>query len=263
MALPTRVPTTLEQILTSIQTKLQSLGGGATVTAIIWNSGPLTATITTSGNHNLQAGMVVNIRGTVFSSGPGLPSQNWLVSSITSGTIFVISQVLVNPGTYVSGGTVTLWTGSNLYISLEDDFVPRSPPGDRFLVIAPGNFTVNQGLVDGGGVDFGLTNASIPTLSTLFEVEHVLNIILWGRIQTDEPERDDNLILDTTWGMTSMFRTSVAYPLQLFDPVDSGGNGILSQPMRLLTFDIPRKTQRAGWAKLTSQWELFFQQNIP
>lgn len=124
------------------------------------------------------------------------------------------------------------------------------PPADRFVVIRPGTFPVGQPMVTGGG-----------RLQTGFDSRFVVSA--FARVQSDQELRSGRAMKgrDGTLALTLAVLTA----LQLYMPVDKGGNGLLREPMRLVTFDMtPRRmrAEKSKWSVIPSVWELRFTSNI-
>jgi hypothetical protein len=136
-------------------------------------------------------------------------------------------------------------TSSSVYLGLTPD-IPKTPPSDQFFVIVPSAQVVDQGVVTGGGND------------TMF-LDGEMYIWLWSRLNTDEPPRSDNWLTDSSLGALTALRNMIV-SLQLWQPVDVNGNGLVYVPFKLLSIEQgkrlsdPRNTLPPGWGNMVTRW---------
>ncbi len=128
------------------------------------------------------------------------------------------------------------------------DSVERFPPADRWLTISPVRFEAIEGLVAGGG-------------SMTFGLRGRCQIEVWNRLETDAPESDVDALTDPSNGIL-IFWNSVLAALQLFEPVNTAGQCILLEPMRLASFEIVPRIPQKPWLRIRSTWETKFNQSV-
>ena len=136
---------------------------------------------------------------------------------------------------------------SRIFASLADDkdLMERSP-ADRFVAIKPLDFPVWEEAVTGGGND-------------LLWFDGEWEITLFVRYGIDADFADDQYLFDPVSGILPQW-SAIIHNLQLFDPVNSAGNGVLNEPMRIASRgfrNMPRRTGGvATWGRLKSWWEV-------
>jgi hypothetical protein len=123
------------------------------------------------------------------------------------------------------------------------DLVQRGPTAS-FIALRPDRFPVYEGAVAGGGND------------TLW-VDGSFSMTYFTRYAVDVGYADDGYLVDAVNGILPLW-SNVINKCQLFDVLDSSGNGLLSEPMRLAApgWEIITKPPIAGWGRLRSWWEL-------
>lgn len=130
------------------------------------------------------------------------------------------------------------------------DMDHQGGPSDIFLVLTNPSGRIEQPDVVGGG-------------NELLSIDSTLQLELWNRLEVDEGYRDTAGLSHATLGILAQWRKLLkdGVGLQLYAPVGTGGQCILKEPMRVLSFDLRPRLPQAGWMKLVSRWEIKYVQN--
>ncbi len=134
----------------------------------------------------------------------------------------------------------------------DDEILATAPPNDFFISIHPEDFVFDMGLAAGAGRE------AIGTDGTL-------RICLWSSLNVDRAGRGEEWLKNATRGVLVKWRDVVSN-LQIFDPVDGSGFGILEEPMRCVRWSVRRPKATKGlprlFGKLESVWEVKFLQPV-
>lgn len=159
-----------------------------------------------------------------------MPTQ---VASTLSSILLAIRQRLLDKGT---------WNSDNLSLSLVKE--PKIHfNGTQHCAIMPMVQDVIQDQVLGGGrYQSGVTGQ--------------IHVYIYSRLSLDMPQRDNDWLTDQTLGLLGAMHGTID-ALQLFHPLDSQGNALLEEPMRLLKQDMPIKYLTMGdWGYLCLVFEI-------
>lgn len=120
-------------------------------------------------------------------------------------------------------------------------------PADTFAVLVSPRGRVIQEAVAGGGPD-------------MLNVEASVTLELWNRVDVDQSYRDTQALQDLTIGILASWRKLLKRDtgLQLYAAVAQAGDSqsILTEPMRLIDWDLRPRSAKAGWVKHVSRWEI-------
>lgn len=130
-----------------------------------------------------------------------------------------------------------LFADNSCFLSLAPD-ASLYPPSDHFCAIAPGRQVADAPLVVGVG----------------FAFVGQITVAIWNRLALDQVPRADSYLTDASLGLLNKLQ-DVLTSLQMFMPQDSNGL-LLTEPMRLLDIDVPRKTGLPDWGVVVSNWEV-------
>lgn len=134
-------------------------------------------------------------------------------------------------------------------LARDDDHL-MFPPSDRFIAVTPTAFPVDAPGVSGGG-----------RLTTGFNGR--FRTALFCRIASDQELRDGRLLRDRVGGALAV-QLLVLGALQQFQPLNSDGECLLREPMRVEGWDVQPKSPKQGtpWAVIASTWSLKFTSRI-
>lgn len=135
---------------------------------------------------------------------------------------------------------------SDVYLSEAPD-VQNPDVADPFCVLTPREQVIDQGIVTGGG----------RTL-TYFESEFTATV--WSRLALDAGYRKDAFLTDANFGILPKVKC-VMTSLQMYQPVDSTGAIMISEPMRLLRIRKPELVDNVpGWGTVVMDFWLAYTQ---
>lgn len=147
------------------------------------------------------------------------------------------------------GTTDEILPPERVLLTLENDAdLDLDPLSDAFLTIAPVDFPIDDGAVDGGGNDLMATNSTIE-------------VALYNRFEVDYTHLDVQALTDATNGILTLWK-SILTSLQLFTPDDGHGAGYLLEPMRCRGWKVPKRKTDSPWLRIVSQWEMKFVQDL-
>lgn len=130
-----------------------------------------------------------------------------------------------------------------------DDEWITDPPSDSFIILGPTVYTMDQGLVAGGG------NYSMGT-NGLFSLN------FWNRYTPGQTHQDDQGLNDSTFGILTTWNAILA-ALQMFSPIDPlGTNSIAEEPARFIRWAVQPRKPNSEWLEIKSQLELKFIQSL-
>lgn len=126
----------------------------------------------------------------------------------------------------------------------EESFLSQ-PPGQRFVVVSPGNFQVDEPLWAGAG-----RNA--------MGVNGRFRLSLYRQYSTDQELRSDKELADATIGLIPLF-AKVVNALHCYEAPDGTGWSFLREPMRCEMFDFrPKRIEKSNWALLSTTFAAKF-----
>jgi hypothetical protein len=145
--------------------------------------------------------------------------------------------------------SVTSLPAERVLVTLEPDAdLDRDPISDVLVTIAPVRFPMDQSQVTGGGIAFE---------NTLGELE----IVYFNRYEVDYTHADADALTDANNGILANWRL-IMQSLQLFVPLDDNSNGLTSEPMRLIQWNIPKRQKTNPWLRIVSTWKMEFVQGL-
>ncbi len=132
-----------------------------------------------------------------------------------------------------------------------DQDLEAMPMKDIFLAIRPSRFPIDRQDRAGGG-------------RQLLAVDGSLELLFFSRLWLGPINNDAQALIDASYGVLANWK-AILNALEQFAPLDPAGSGdsILRQPMRVEQFDVvPRRTNKRGWTRLDSTWEIKFVQAL-
>jgi hypothetical protein len=141
---------------------------------------------------------------------------------------------------------------TSIYYSL-NPVPPITPNAQTIYVICPGKTTVEQPTVTGAGNYF---TAMISEIS----------IWQYTNLGTDERNRDDNWLQDTTNG--SLVALNNLIQAAQFASFTSGTNLLNDVPFKLVSVEapsreLPKQDRMPGWGKIETKWRCKWWMSLP
>lgn len=132
-------------------------------------------------------------------------------------------------------------------LSLGDADVWENYPVDNlFVVVGGGRWNADQAAFAGGG-----------NLTLIFDGALAVN--LWARVEVDLINQDQKYLTDPTLGVLNTW-SKLVEALSNFEITDASGNQLLEMPLRILSFEIPKRPKGMGWGRIASLWGVAWQQ---
>ena len=144
---------------------------------------------------------------------------------------------------------ITSLPAERVLVTLEPDAeLDADPISDVLVTVAPIRFPIDQAAVTGGG---GAGE------NTLGEIE----IVYFNRYEADYTHADADALTDANNGILANWRL-IMKALQLWVATDNDGNGLFTEPMRLLQWNVPKRRARSPWLRIVSGWRMEFIQDL-
>lgn len=158
-----------------------------------------------------------------------------------------LSEILTQVGARVASALTLSADYVFASVELPEEMEGQGGPADQFVVLTGMAGRAIQPDVMGGG-------------NSLLTFDGSLEVVLWNRLEVDQDYRDTAALSHATLGILVQWKQllKASTGLQLYAPlpVAGGGQCILVEPMRVLSFDLRARLSTAGWTKLVSRWEI-------
>jgi hypothetical protein len=151
----------------------------------------------------------------------------------------IAAQIVAGTGLAAERVLVTLEPEAELEVD---------PISDVLVTVAPVRFPIDQPIVTGGGS---------AGENTLGEIE----VIYYNRYEADYTHADVDALTDANSGILANWRL-IMKTLQLWAPIDRDGDALSTEPMRLIAWEVPKRTRKSAHLRIRSRWKLEFIQDF-
>jgi len=145
--------------------------------------------------------------------------------------------------------SVTSLPAERVLVTLEPEAdLDADPISDVLVTVAPVRFPIDQAIVTGAGS---------AGENTLGEIE----IVYFNRYEADYTHADVDSLTDANNGILANWRL-IMKALQLWVATDSGGDGLFTEPMRLIMWEVPKRARKSAQLRIRSRWKMEFVQDL-